>query len=126
VINEMHKEELNLTAGDVLKRYKKEELIEFFDVDITDVNQHGHSGDTPLHVACARRDIPEILALLKGGANPNLNGDEGNTPLHNSILNKDKQIIGILLKNGARIDIENEFGVTAQELAKVNDIPLNG
>jgi ankyrin repeat protein len=120
----MHKAESNLTAREVLERYNKEELIEFFDIRITDVNQHGNSGDTPLHVACARKDIQEIEALLKGSADPNLRGDEGNTPLHNAILSKDECIVEILLKNGARADIENEFGVTALELAKANGITL--
>jgi uncharacterized protein len=71
-----------LTAADVLRRYKDEDLPAFSEVPLRDVNQVGNFGERPLHVASTRGSIEEIAALIEGGAEINAPGELGNTPLH--------------------------------------------
>ncbi|MGR3831832.1 ankyrin repeat domain-containing protein [Ralstonia pseudosolanacearum] len=74
-----------LTAADVLKRYTDEDLPEFSEVALEDVNQIGNFGNSPVHVACVRGNVLEVQALLDGGANMNAIGELGNTPLHEAV-----------------------------------------
>ena len=50
----------DLTAPDVLRRYKDEDLPEFGGIELEDVNQRGNTGDCPLLVACYRGVFEEI------------------------------------------------------------------
>ena len=45
------------------------------------LNAKDAHGDTPLHVACIRRDIDMISALLTAGANQNMKNTSGLTPI---------------------------------------------
>jgi hypothetical protein len=43
----------------------------------TDPNNRGRAGNTPLHIACVRRDQEMIQLLMENGANPSLRNDQG-------------------------------------------------
>jgi len=55
-------------------------------IDKTDPNSRGRSGNTPLHLACIRRDRETIQLLLEKGANPTLRNDKGESAV--DLLNK--------------------------------------
>jgi uncharacterized protein len=63
------------TASDILRRYRDEELPEFCDRELIDVNQRGLFGSYPIHVAATRGSIEEIVALIEGGADVNAVGE---------------------------------------------------
>ena len=46
-----------MTAKEVLDSYIKDDLPEFFGLPLIDVNQRGHFGDYPLHIACTRGSL---------------------------------------------------------------------
>jgi ankyrin repeat protein len=98
-----------LTAMDVLRRYREEELPEFLEIAMENVNQPGNSGDRPLHLAIIRGNMDEIAALVAGGADVNAAGDLGNTPLHEAAALGYLDVIRFLLANGASADKKNEF-----------------
>lgn len=107
-----------LTAQDVLRRYKDERLPEFAAIDLTDVNQKGRFGNTPLDIAAARGKVDEVRALLEGGADPNVRCEHGVTALHDAVGQGHLEIVALLLQNGANPDIRAEFGGTPQEWAE--------
>ena len=74
-----------LSASDVLDRYRREELPEFVGLPLEDVNQAGNFGDAPLHVASIRGRVDEVNALLSAGARVDARGQFGNTPLREAI-----------------------------------------
>src|ERR1700722_2525199 len=106
-----------LTAMDVLRRYREEELPEFLGTALENVNQAGNSGDRPLHVAIFRGRMDEIAALVAGGADVNASGDLGNTPLHNAAALGYLDDIKFLLANGASADKKNEFDESVVDAA---------
>ncbi len=99
-----------LTAQDVLRRYLDEELPDFVDRPLTDVNMVGRFGSTPLHVAAVRGDAEEIRALIEGGADVNAEGELRNRPIHDAIGQQNVEAVRLLLDAGARLDGINEFG----------------
>jgi ankyrin repeat protein len=109
-----------LTARDVLDRYIEECLPEFTGMKLLDVNQKGNSGNTPLSVAATRGDIDEVLALLDGGADPNISGEHGVTPLHDAVGQGHVEIAKLLIRMGARTDATAEFGGSPKDWAKRN------
>lgn len=106
-----------LDAHDVLRRYADEALPDFFEIALTDVNQRGHSGDTPLCVACIRGSLEEVEALLQGGADKDMTGEMGFSPLHYAASQVDIAIVRRLLEAGANPETENLFGDTARDTA---------
>lgn len=99
-----------------------EELLpEFINLKLTDVNQHGHFGDTPLHVACIRGYEDEVDALLEGGANINSKGEHDNLPIHYAVAQGHILIVKKLLNYGASIDSNNSFGDTPIDIAKMKE-----
>ena len=107
-----------LSAAEVLKRYKDDDLRAFCGIDLTDVNQVGLLGERPLDVAATRADIEEIYTLLKGGADVNAAGELGSTALHEAVSQGHVSAVTILLEFGARIDLRNDFGDTALDVAR--------
>ena len=107
-----------LTATEVLRRYKEEELPEFAEVPLGDVNQAGNTGDRPLHVATIRGSLNEMAALIVGGADVNSRGDLGYTPLHNAAGQGHLEAVKFLLENGASPDTKNEFDESAIDIAR--------
>ncbi|WP_194206025.1 ankyrin repeat domain-containing protein [Superficieibacter sp. 1612_C1] len=110
-----------LSAADILKRYHEEGLPEFSGIDLIFVNQSGIFGNTPMHIACVRGDIDEVMALINGGANINAIGEHGNTPLHEAVGQGNNEIIKILVTLGCRVKVKNDFGDTPLDIAKIND-----
>lgn len=114
----------NESYTDILLKYKLEDLLEFSEIELVDVNQRGNFGNTPMHVACVRGNISEVELLLQGGANIDAAGELGNTPLHEAIGQSHMELISYLINLGARTDIPNEFGDTAISLAMQKHIDL--
>jgi ankyrin repeat protein len=106
-----------LTATEVLRRYKEEDLPEFAEIPLKDVNQAGNTGDRPLHVATTRVNLDEMSALIAGGADVNAHGDLGYTPLHNAAGHGHLEAVKFLLENGASPDSKNEFDESAIDIA---------
>jgi ankyrin repeat protein len=108
-----------LTAAQVLQKYTDDTLPEFLDRPVEDVNQVGITGDRPIHVACIRGDLDDLIALIEGGADVSAAGDLGYTPLHIAASRGHLNIVKVLLKNHADVTARNEFGQTPIELAKI-------
>lgn len=107
-----------LTAADVLRRYKAEDLPAFVEVPLDSVNQAGNFGEHPLEVAASRGRMDEIVALVDGGADVNSHGELGNTPLHEAVLQGHVEAVKFLLNRGASISAKNDFGETPLDLAR--------
>ena len=104
-----------LTAADVLRRYKEEDLPEFCDRELNDVNQ-GLFEDYPLHVAATRGELDEMTALLDGGAFVNARGEHGHTPLLSAVGQGHFEAVRLLLKHGALPTAKNDWGSTCSTL----------
>ena len=105
-----------LTAEDVLRRYK-EELPEFLEMELKDVNQAGNSGSRPIHIAATRGSTDELMALIAGGADVNASGDCGATPLHDAAGQGHADVVKILLKHGASPLKKNDWNYTPADVA---------
>ena len=77
------------------------------------------SGLTPLHLASALHDDPEVVALLLDrGADIKAKKDDGWTPLHLAAWSNDNpEVVALLLDRGADIEAKDDWGSTAQYLA---------
>jgi ankyrin repeat protein len=107
-----------LTAEEVLRRYKDEDLPAFCEIALEDVNQVGNFGERPLHVASSRGNMEEIAALVEGGAEVNAPGDLGNTPLHEAVGQGHMVAVQYLVDHGASPYAQNEFGETPIDKAQ--------
>lgn len=77
------------------------------------VNTHDVStGDTPLHIVVARRDLTWIQFLAAKGANVNARNTKGETPLQLASNLGFTEGVEILLKLGAKVDEPNGTGET--------------
>ncbi|HST78306.1 MAG TPA: ankyrin repeat domain-containing protein [Verrucomicrobiae bacterium] len=110
-----------MTAAEVLKPYKDEDLPAFCDVDLTDVNQVGLFGERPLDIAAVRGSIEELTALLDAGAEVNAPGECGNTPLHEAVSQGHFAVAKLLLKFGATTEMRNQFGQTPLDIARMHN-----
>jgi uncharacterized protein len=108
---------MKLTAADVLKRYKDEDLPEFCELALDHVNQPGNFGNLPIHVASIRGNVEELEALIAGGADVNATGELGNTPLHEAVGQGNTPAVEMLLNAGARPDSQNGDGKTPRQIA---------
>src|SRR5215471_17714382 len=111
------KDSRKLTAADVLARYNDEWLPDFGEA-LTNVNQVGSAGNRPIHIASYRGNLPEIEALVEGGADVNAAGDMGSTPLHDAVSGGHPQAVKFLLRHGADPSAKDEFGRTALDIAE--------
>ena len=107
-----------INAKEIFEKYQKNR--EFWDVQITEVNQCGLSGDTMLHIAAWQGNLEDINNLILLGASVNSIGDLGNTPLHQAVLSEQTGSIKILLEHNINISITNESGEKALDIAKRN------
>jgi uncharacterized protein len=108
-----------LRAEEVLQKYTDDWLPDFYPRPIEDANQVGFNGDRPIHVACIRSSLDDVLALIEGGADVNAVGDLGYTPLHHAAEDGHSEILNLLLGHGANVNAKNEFGQTPLDLARV-------
>src|SRR5689334_8257049 len=90
-----------LTAAEVLKRYKDEDLPAFCGIALNDVNQVGIFGERPLDIAAVRGNLEEICALLEAGAEVNAAGEHGNTALHEAVSQGNLSAVKLLVDFGA-------------------------
>ncbi|HED3852700.1 ankyrin repeat domain-containing protein [Enterobacter soli] len=107
-----------INSKELFEKYQKNS--EFWDVQIKEVNQHGLSGDTMLHIAAWQGNVEDINKLILLGANVNSIGDLGNTPLHQAILSEQIESIKFLLERDVNTSITNESGEKALDIAKRN------
>ena len=108
------------TAADVLRRYKDEDLPEFCEIDLVGVNQAGNFGNYPIHVACVRGSMPEVQALIEGGADVNAIGELGARPLHDAVSQGHIDVVKALLQFGASRSEKNGFESTPLDVALTN------
>jgi ankyrin repeat protein len=110
-----------LTAAEVLRRYKDEDLPAFVEMSLDDVNQIGNFGERPLDVAVGRGDIEEITALIDGGADVNAPGEHGHTPLHEAVGQGHIEAVKFLLDHGATLNVKNDWGNTPLDIARLKE-----
>ncbi len=111
-----------LSAADVLRRYREEELPAFVGTDLADVNACGIFGEHPLDVAACRGSIPEVRALLDGGAEIDAHGELGNTALHEAVGQAHTEVVRFLVARGASLTVTNDDGHTPCDVAKLRNL----
>ncbi|KAK0042775.1 ankyrin repeat protein [Biomphalaria pfeifferi] len=62
------------------------------------------NGNSSLHLACQKVNIPVVELLLKHGASVNIAGENGETPLTKACYTKDKTLVEVLLKAGSDVN----------------------
>lgn len=108
-----------ITADDVLRRYREEVHLGFLDLLLYDVNERGHFGDRPIHLAARRGNVADLRALIEGGADINAQGDRDFTPLHDAVLMNQIDAVKFLVEIGVDQQIPNDDGNSALELARI-------
>ena len=108
----------NLNAHEVLGKYNEENLPDFCE-PLADVNQVGTFGNRPIHLACYRGNMADVVALVEGGADVNAIGDLGSTPLHEAAEQGHINVVKFLLEKGASPTVKNELGSTPSDAATV-------
>lgn len=111
----------SLTASDVLQRYIEEDLPEFCELLLDDVNQRGNFGNAPIHVAATRGALDELAALVVGGADVNAQGELGNTALHDAVGQGHVKAVEFLLQCGALTSVKNDAGLTPLDIARMRE-----
>ena len=91
-----------------------------------DVNAKDDDGQTPLAIACQRRNIHGVEALLQAGAvlqagaeqiDVNATDNQQSTPLHEACEDGSDVIVEKLIVNGAKISVANKEEVTPLHIA---------
>ena len=72
------------------------------------VNRTDENGYAPLHYAASRGNIPDIVSLVKRGANLRIRDPYGNTPLHLAAHAGHTSSVVVLLKSGAPLNARND------------------
>ncbi len=79
------------------------------------------SGNTPLHLAVAQQNDPDVLALvLESGADPNARNDAGDTPLHVAVSRNKRAMGEALIAAGADVFAANAAGELPVTIAMRN------
>lgn len=105
-----------MSLTEILKRC--ESTAEFLDEPITDVNQKGISGDTPLHIVAGWGDLEGLNELLAAGADVDSRGDLGRTPIFAAIGAGHLAAVSRLLEAGASVCVTDEHGVSPLQCAE--------
>ena len=87
------------------------EILETFDV-----NKVNNDGDTPLHLAVAKKLNEIVCLLLHNNADVNIQNNQGDTPLHVAAV-QSNLLIFILLVDKCKNSLQNNDGDTAFHLA---------
>ena len=69
-------------------------------------------GQTPLMIACQKKNHVAVFRLLKHGANPDAKDNFGWGPMHYAVHAGEPVIIGLLIQHGAKLNIMDEKGMT--------------
>jgi len=81
------------------------------------------NGNTLYHVAIIKNDLSLLKKLASFNIDINSKNNEGLTVLHKAaMISKDDAILKYLLAFGAKKDSKSEFGETAYDLAKENEL----
>lgn len=107
-------EESKLHVGARLNNLKlvREAIREELDLDAL-----GKNGWTALHEASSCGYLETTIALLEGGANPNVQDSQRCTPLHLAAINGHLEVVRSLVRAGARLDLRNAEGKKPQSCA---------
>jgi hypothetical protein len=90
-----------------------------------DMNAHAtDTGNTPLHVACARGSAEIAAVLLEHGAQVSAANKQGMTGLHISVMKEFGELAKLLIKHGASAHTEDAQGVSAAAMGL--DLLLQG
>lgn len=89
------------------------ELTQFLLDHGADPNCPDAAGNTPLHFAAARRDLPTIELLLKHGADPHVVNEKGESPSDWAAFNYNKA------SNLVKIQIDGEFSLEFRQFLKI-------
>jgi ankyrin repeat protein len=103
---------------ELLRRYVSEHTYSFDGFKVLRVNSVGHELETPLHMACTRNELEDVMLLIQGGADVNAQTDIGTTPLMRAVYAKNTAMVDALIKAGADITIRDSYGSTALDIAK--------
>jgi len=77
-----------------------------------------------LHRAAWRGDLPQLKALIAGGADLDARDAMGRTPLHVATYARQAEAIGVLARAGARLDaLENDRYDAVTIAAVADDVP---
>ncbi|USN50942.1 MAG: ankyrin repeat domain-containing protein [Myxococcales bacterium] len=96
------------------------EVIEALIKSEAEVDEQDDQGNTALHLAIVRKEKDAVIALLEGGANPNIKENSNSfTPLHLAANTGQIEVIEALIKSRAEVDEQDDQGNTALHLAIV-------
>jgi ankyrin repeat protein len=110
----------------VAEKSKLQEVLEnighaadFFGIELTDVNQRGVYGNTPLKIATVRGDVEAVRVLLVAGAEIDAIVEEDCTALYYAASFNKPDVVQVLLEHGASLETRNSiFGDTPLEVAE--------
>jgi ankyrin repeat protein len=105
------------SADDVLSQVKN--VTEFLGQQLSDVNQQGIFGNTPLAVVVNWGEPEAVSRLIEAGANVNAQNENGDTALHRAVLFDQLEILDRLRDANASTSIRNDEGQTPLELARL-------
>jgi uncharacterized protein len=96
-----------------------QDAADFLWVEITDVNQRGVYGNTPLKIATVRGDVDAVRVLLGAGADVDAIVEDDCTALLYAAAFDHPEIVRVLLDHGASLDTRNSLsGDTPAEAAQ--------
>ncbi|XP_065913636.1 uncharacterized protein [Dysidea avara] len=85
------------------------------------LHRRNERGETPLHSASIKGELPTVITLLEQGADVNTNDHAGWTPLHEAANHGHAEVVTYLLDNGANINAPGMDGDTPLHDAVEND-----
>jgi len=83
------------------------EMAELLLAHEANVNARKEDGNTPLHMAAIRDNVPLAELLLAHGADVNAKNEDGNTPLHLAAYRGNVPLAELLLAHGADVNAKN-------------------
>ena len=102
-------------VADVLARMQ--DVVEFCNAPLRDVNQRGIGGSTPLYVAAIWGDLEAVRLLIEAGANVNARNEDGETALHWAASDGNRELAVLLIERGASRSELTDEGDTPKQLA---------